>query len=160
MPRIRDYKPEDAARVEQCYVELQDNERRLEPIRAEGGAVATKYLAHMFARCAETGGAVFVAEVDALVVGFVCVWGHVVGEELINVESEFAFVTDLVVLIDYRGRGIGRALLERAEAFAVGRGAKRLKIGVLAKNEAARRLYQRFGFADFEVNMFKTLHTD
>lgn len=160
MLHIREYRPEDAARVEQCYIELQDNERRLETLRAEGEAVVHQYLEYILARCVETHGAVFVAELDGLVVGFVCVWAHVVAEELINIEREFALITDLVVLSDDRGRGIGRALLERAEQFAVTQGAKRLRIGVLAKNVAARRLYERFGFADFEVNMLKTLSGD
>ncbi|MGB8508524.1 MAG: GNAT family N-acetyltransferase [Pyrinomonadaceae bacterium] len=157
MLRIREYKPEDSGCVEACYVELQDNERRLEPIRAEGRAVAEKYLARMFARSAETGGAVFVAEVEERVVGFVCVWGRITVDELINDESEFAYVSDLVVTNDYRGRGIGHALLERAEAFAVQSGARRLRLGVLAKNESARKLYEKFGFSDFEVVMIKTL---
>jgi GNAT superfamily N-acetyltransferase len=47
----------------------------------------------------------------------------------------------LVVLSPHRGRGVGRQLLERAEAFARAAGAPELRNGVLAQNVVARRLY-------------------
>jgi ribosomal protein S18 acetylase RimI-like enzyme len=43
-------------------------------------------------------------------------------------------------------RGIGAALLEAAAAEARARGARRLTLRVLARNEGARRLYERAGF--------------
>jgi ribosomal protein S18 acetylase RimI-like enzyme len=55
--------------------------------------------------------------------------------------GHYALVTDLVVLEPYRGRGIGCQLLRRAEAFIRDAGASELRIGVLADNRAARRLY-------------------
>ncbi|MGD9854229.1 MAG: GNAT family N-acetyltransferase [Planctomycetaceae bacterium] len=39
--------------------------------------------------------------------------------------------------------GVGRRLLDAAEAFAASRGAKQLRIGVLAANAAAHNLYTR-----------------
>jgi ribosomal protein S18 acetylase RimI-like enzyme len=69
----------------------------------------------------------------------------------------YAHVSDLVVLSAYRRRGIGRALLERAEAYARGAGARTLRVGVLVKNEAAGRLYRRIGFNDYTIQMLKPL---
>ena len=45
-----------------------------------------------------------------------------------------------------RRQGVGRALIDAAEAEARGRGAQRLTLRVLAHNEAARRLYDSAGF--------------
>jgi GNAT superfamily N-acetyltransferase len=65
-------------------------------------------------------------------------------------------VSDLVVPPASRGRGVGAALLARAEDFARGRGAPWLGIGVLAEIRA-RRLYERLGYAPFHLEMKKPL---
>jgi GNAT superfamily N-acetyltransferase len=60
-------------------------------------------------------------------------------------------IHDLAVVPAYRGRGIGRALLGAAEAQALRRGCCKLTLEVQDDNRRARRLYERFGFADFVV---------
>ena len=61
-------------------------------------------------------------------------------------------VHDLAVLPELRGRGIGRALLDAAEARALARGCCKLTLEVLETNEGARRLYHARGFRDFELS--------
>jgi ribosomal protein S18 acetylase RimI-like enzyme len=154
---IRDYDPaRDRAAVRACFAELQDVERGLEPALPAGVAVAEAYLDFMFARSAEWDGAVFVAEEGGAVVGFVCVWARVPPDDPSEVRS-CAHVSDLVVLPAWRGRGIGHALLARGEAYARTRGAERLRIGVMARNEGARRLYVTRGFREVYVLLTKAL---
>jgi ribosomal protein S18 acetylase RimI-like enzyme len=62
-----------------------------------------------------------------------------------------------VVLPTYRRRGIGRALLAHAERFATASGAGVFRVGVLAKNEAAGRLYNSSGFTNYHIQLIKTL---
>ncbi|HEV2864044.1 MAG TPA: GNAT family N-acetyltransferase [Pyrinomonadaceae bacterium] len=157
MSAVRAYRDHDAPDLEACFVELQEFERRLDPLLVEGRFVARRYLEYLFARCAETGGAVFVAEEDGRAVGFVSVWARVRARLIEEREYEYAYVSDLVVLHAYRGRGLGRALLRRAEEHARAAGAKILRIGVLAKNDPARRLYSASGFEDRVVEMTKPL---
>lgn len=52
-----------------------------------------------------------------------------------------------------RGRGLGRALLERAGAEARAAGVKRLRLFVHARNEAALGLYRAAGFAAETIEM-------
>ena len=154
---IRDYDPaRDRDGVRDCFAELQDVERGLEPVLPEGRAVADAYVEYMFARNAELDGAVFVAEEEGDVVGFICVWARVPPEDP-SEEHPAAHVSDLVVLPRFRRRGIGRALLARGEAYARERGAERLRIGVLARNQDARRLYLDSGFRDIFVLLIKAL---
>jgi ribosomal protein S18 acetylase RimI-like enzyme len=154
---IRDYDPaRDRAAVRDCFAELQDVERGLEPAMPPGAVVADAYLDFMLARCAEWDGAVMVAEEDGAVVGFICVWARVPPDDPSEVRFS-AHVSDLVVLPAWRGRGIGRALLARGEAYARSRGAERLRIGVMAKNEGARRLYVGSGFREVYVLLTKVL---
>lgn len=61
-------------------------------------------------------------------------------------------VHDLAVVPEYRGKGIGRALLTAAEAQALRRGCCKLTLEVQDDNRRARGLYESFGFADFVVN--------
>ena len=157
MSVVRPYRDRDAADLEACFVELQEFERRLDPLLVEGRLVARRYLEYMFARAAETGGAVFVAEEEGRAVGFVSVWAKVQARWIEEREYEYAYVSDLVVLHAHRGRGHGRALLRRAEEHARAAGAKILRLGVLAQNEQARVLYRSFGFEDRVVEMSKPL---
>lgn len=154
---IREYRPEDAAGVEECFVVLQDHERSVEPLRARGRDVLRPYLDFMFKRVEERGGTVFVAEAGGKIVGFACLWLRNPDDELMNVPGEYASVSDLVVLPEFRGQRLGYELLRTAEDYARSHGATRLKIGVLARNERARRLYVDFGFEESAVFLTKEL---
>lgn len=57
-----------------------------------------------------------------------------------------AQVLSLAVAPDRRGRGIGRALLERGLGYLRRQGARRVKLEVLGGNDAAFALYRNLGF--------------
>lgn len=108
--------------------------------------MADEYWEWIRSRCAEANGKVFVADQDGSVVGFVSVLAAQPFEEPDDPPGHYALLTDLVVLSSYRGAGIGRELMERAEAFARSAGATELRVGVLAANSVARTLYLNSGF--------------
>ena len=60
-------------------------------------------------------------------------------------------VHDLAVLSTHRGKGIAQKLLEAAEVEARKRGACKLTLEVLSGNHGAVRLYERVGFAGYEL---------
>ncbi|MFO0691733.1 MAG: GNAT family N-acetyltransferase [Myxococcota bacterium] len=156
--RIRPYDPaRDVEAATACIVELQEFERALEPALPPGPEMAGAYLAVLVARCAKHAGRLFVAEVDGRVVGFAAVLGRVEPEAPDQEQAAHAYVSDLVVLPAHRSRGLGRRLLEQAEALARTVGTTRLEIGVLAKNPDAARLYRDFGFSDFRITLTKRL---
>lgn len=143
---IRNYRDADATDVRRCVIELQEFERAIDPRLRRGEVMADAYCEQMRARCRTANGRVFVAEADGAVAGFVAVLAGERFTELDDPPGSYALVTDLIVLPSYRRRGIGRQLLERAEAFARESGAPELRIGVLADNVAARRLYLSAAF--------------
>jgi ribosomal-protein-alanine N-acetyltransferase len=55
-------------------------------------------------------------------------------------------INNVAIRPQYRGRGIGTALLHHVLAEARRLGARRATLEVRASNEAARRLYERLGF--------------
>jgi ribosomal protein S18 acetylase RimI-like enzyme len=155
---LREYDPaQHWSQVRSCVVELQEFERRLEPSLPRGQDMADGYLAFLLDRCSRVAGRVLVAEIDHVVVGFVAVLARVTPEEPDEDQTPYAYISDLVVLPRYRRRGIGHALLERAEALVRSSGTRILRVGVLAKNEPAARLYRAVGFTDYQLQVVKRL---
>jgi aminoglycoside 6'-N-acetyltransferase len=63
----------------------------------------------------------------------------------------------LSVAPDWRGRGVGTALMAAAEEWARGHGARRMILDLAAANEGARRLYERLGYEVHGLMMDKPL---
>ncbi len=91
-----------------------------------------------------------VAEVDGAPCGFI----YTVTREDSLMEDDYAFVLEIVV--DQDGRGIGRALLEAAEAWAAAAGLARVSLAVFAANPA-RGFYEHLGYETGAFLMNKTV---
>lgn len=63
----------------------------------------------------------------------------------------FAYISDLAVLEECRGHGLGRGLLEAAVSFAKSKGTDLVRIGVLAENRPVRRMYEKSGFVEHKI---------
>ena len=61
-------------------------------------------------------------------------------------------VHDVAVLASHRGRGIAEQMLAEAEVIARERGAVKLTLEVLSGNRSAVRLYERIGFAGYQLD--------
>jgi ribosomal protein S18 acetylase RimI-like enzyme len=57
----------------------------------------------------------------------------------------------------FRQRGLGRALLERAEGYAREQQARVIRIGILAQNVIAKQLYLDLGFTERRIELAKNL---
>ncbi|MCD9197391.1 GNAT family N-acetyltransferase [Aeromicrobium wangtongii] len=68
-----------------------------------------------------------------------------------------AFIHDIEVVEGERGRGLGRALLEAAEAWCADHSIAVLKLHVFAHNEAAVGLYESSGFETTDLSMAKQI---
>lgn len=66
-----------------------------------------------------------------------------------------AWIEDVVVSDDARGRGIGAALNRAALAEAERRQVKDVSLTSRPSREAANRLYQRLGFEQRETNLYR-----
>jgi ribosomal protein S18 acetylase RimI-like enzyme len=69
--------------------------------------------------------------------------------------KEFAFICDIEVYEEYRGRGLGRRLLALAEEQTSALGVNSLRLNVFGQNEVARNLYRTQGFTETRVTMVK-----
>jgi len=72
-------------------------------------------------------------------------------------DQQQAFVYDVATALEFRRRGIGRMLMERAEAYAREQKMAFITLMVDCRNAAARNLYTTLGYEDGKVLMRKLL---
>ena len=68
-----------------------------------------------------------------------------------------AWIHDIAIDEEHRGKGYGRALLNGLEQVAREHGFDSIGLNVFAGNDYARRLYERAGYAPTSVHMAKRL---
>ena len=68
-----------------------------------------------------------------------------------------AFVFDIAVTPDLRGRGHGRAMMQAAENEARALGATEMRLNVFGHNAVAHRLYERLGYETASTQMARRL---
>jgi ribosomal protein S18 acetylase RimI-like enzyme len=66
-----------------------------------------------------------------------------------------AWIEDVVVDEDRRGRGVGEALTREAVRIAADAGARTVDLTSRPDREAANRLYERLGFRRRETNVYR-----
>jgi ribosomal protein S18 acetylase RimI-like enzyme len=71
-----------------------------------------------------------------------------------------AWIYDIAIDEEQRGKGYGRALLNGLEQTALEHGCSSIGLNVFAGNDVARRLYERAGFRLTSIQMAKALGPD
>ena len=99
----------------------------------------------------EGGYAAFVFEVDGDVVAYMTLLFKPAAQIIHRVGIDLAEINTFCVDKNFRGRGIGKQMLAKAEDWAKEKGANQMSVGTGAANKAARGLYESFGFEGFEV---------
>jgi GNAT superfamily N-acetyltransferase len=61
-------------------------------------------------------------------------------------------IHDAIVALPYRGRGLSKLLLQKAEEIALDLGCCKLTLEVLEGNHVAQSAYKAFGFSGYELN--------
>jgi RimJ/RimL family protein N-acetyltransferase len=80
---------------------------------------------------------------------FVAVAASEVVGVIFVIESSFGFgEIGMLITADWRGRGVGTALVAAAIGWARARGLHKLTLSVFPHNEAAIALYRKFGFVE------------
>ena len=105
---------------------------------ADAGALASR-LQRMLGRDDQR---VFIAERDGAALGLLAL--HVF--PVLAYDRDLAMIMALVVTASARGLGVGRGLIERAEAVAKSLGASRLMVTTHVRRADAHAFYDRLGF--------------
>jgi ribosomal protein S18 acetylase RimI-like enzyme len=99
----------------------------------------------------------FVAEFKESLAGFIRVIVRDTPPVTIFVPRRYAVVDNLAVRDSFRRSGIGRALMERAETWAKGKGATSIELNVYAFNRPAMSFYQRLEYHTLSHRLTKRL---
>jgi GNAT superfamily N-acetyltransferase len=154
---VRRFDPaRDADSLRTCIIDQQNFHRGLEPSWPSGDAIIEEYITHLDKECALHNGCILMAEYAEQPAGFVCVVASMLGESPED-PAPFAWIHEIYVKPEHRRRGVASALMVEAEHFARSHGARRLRLGVLDRNEHARALYASRGFHEHAHVLTKTL---
>jgi GNAT superfamily N-acetyltransferase len=154
---IRSYGPEDREPLRKLVLDLHETIRPLDEDLAPGETIIDTYFEHLLALQSRTHGALFVAEYNGRLVGYVCLFGRVKPEDPDEIDRPHSYLADLYVRPDLRRSGVGARLLEKAEEFARELGVGRIDLQVVAANREAHRFYRRHGYTDRVIVMSKRL---
>lgn len=72
-------------------------------------------------------------------------------------DGSYGRIVALSVSEDFRGRGVGRELVRRAEAWVRSRGGRRMVVNTRASRDGARRFYRRLGYDETGLRFARQL---
>ncbi|MBN2005355.1 MAG: GNAT family N-acetyltransferase [Anaerolineae bacterium] len=138
--------PEDEAFLLQLYASTRIEELRFFPLTEEQKPA---FIALQYRAREQSYRQNYIAAVDQVIL----VNGSPVGRFLVQRDAELGLV-DIALLPEYRGQGIGSALIGQLAAEGQ-RLNRRVWLHVAADNERAKQFYSRLGFRQYaEVGMY------
>ncbi|MEX2480981.1 MAG: GNAT family N-acetyltransferase [Gammaproteobacteria bacterium] len=159
MVSIRRFGLADREVLRDLVLQLHETLRPLDTDLAPGDQIIERHFDNLLSHVEQTAGAIFVAEDDDCMVGYVCVFGSVTPDEVDERPDPYSFLAELFVRPECRGLGAGRKLIELAERHAAACGSYKLELKVLARNEPAVQLYGVLGYEPRVIVMRKRVGT-
>lgn len=154
---IREYRPGDLAALRRLVVALHEAMRALDPSLPPAGEIIDAYFRHLVESSDTSDGTFYVAEADDRLVGYVCVFGRVAPSDPDEPPEASSFVADLFVEPGVQGLGVGKRLMETAEARARSLGVTQVDLKVLATNRQALAFYRTLGYQPRIVELRKAI---
>jgi ribosomal protein S18 acetylase RimI-like enzyme len=158
MITLEPYEPRDLPVIEAFVAAIQEHERRFVPELRTGAEIAVDYAARIVAQAESRDGILLLAKDGGEAIGFACAWRDADDDPLLAAaHRDHAYVSDLFVQVEWRGRGIAQRLLGEIEQVMRARGCTRLCITAKAANVPALRCYEAAGLRPYEVNFWKEI---
>jgi GNAT superfamily N-acetyltransferase len=154
---IRRAEARDAATLGVLGASLMQTHFAFDPLRflVAGEHADRWYASFLRAELDNRDAAIFVAEIDERLVGYVFA-----GLEPLSwkeLRGPAGFIHDVVIEESARGSGAGTALVEAASAWLRDRGVPRVLLWTAERNHGAQRLFERLGFRRTMVEMTREL---
>jgi len=142
---IRRYAPGDIASLKQLTVQSFGPVCIDKNIEAEFGLLngndwAWRKARHIDVDVQRQEDGIFVATDGEVVIGYITTWA--------DADAGLGHIPNLAVDSDYRGRGIGRQLIEYALSHFRDLGLSHARIETLAQNDVGQNLYPSIGFKE------------
>ena len=150
-PTIEPAGDEDLTTITDLWVRLADEQRAYDShvLPEENRGTIRETLAAY-----RVNGGLLVARLEDETVGFA---SFTVEQGTFELDTTRGMLSNLYVRPDYRGEGIGTALLEATEEALEDRGVDVVALEAMAANEAALRFYRRNGYGTHRVALERTI---
>lgn len=150
MSHIRTATRDDIPAIRRLYIEQFGIHAQLDPFTNQPGGMPDEIIEKAFS---DENTATMLAQEGDTAVGLLVLHKKKTPALPFRVERSYAYLADIVVLEAFRGRGIGRQLLNAAKDWTRAQGLAYLELSVYAANHGARRLYESEGFASQMIEM-------
>ena len=146
---IIEYSEEYNEQVKDLLVELQKyiSNIDVEGYNIVGNQYREKYFKETLKSVTEKNGKIFLYKENEKIIGLVI--GIINNERVTTFDFDVpkrGRITELVVNENYRGKGIGKTLLQKMNKYLKSIGCEKIMLAVFGYNEEAIRFYQRNGF--------------
>lgn len=143
--RIRSYQPDDLERLKEITIEAFDGFAIDQMIEGHYGFIngndwRSRKAIHVDDDTIRDSKGIFVAEADGIAIGYVSSWK--------NIEMGIGYIPNIAVADGYRGRGIGRKLLEHVMKDLRRQGISYVRIETVHENIVGKHLYTSLGFEE------------
>jgi RimJ/RimL family protein N-acetyltransferase len=137
---IREIRDRDAKRVLEAFREIARTSKWLLTPPEEAPKSVKEELKFIRRHRKSKNSHLAMAEIDGEVIGLVGAEGT--GKR----RHAHVTVVGLAIRKKWRGKGIGLKMMKYIESWAKRAGLKKLRLGVIAENKIARKLYRKMGF--------------
>lgn len=149
--RVRPATEEDLAKIVELQLELGKHHRQMEPDNPRYQIDQAQWTSLIHTAFEGATSTFLVAVIDDEICGFV---------RFSMVDKPWGVACEmdtLVVASKARGKGVGRELVEHAEAIARDAGARAIRANVLSKSTRGRKFYVENGYSEIAVRLGKSL---
>lgn len=161
MTIIEEYKKKHRRKVIELFMEFQDFLSSIDPLkRLRANQGYGEFAVQNILREIKTKkGKFFLAFDNKTVIGFVSgtIPKPTKDSILQSSPAKFGRITELYVVKEYRGQGVGSALIQRIENYFKDHEVEYIKLEVFAPNESAREFYSKMGYSERDVDLIKKL---
>lgn len=158
--QIREADDSDRTFIIDGLIKLQNHEVALHDTRITGNRkLCESYLEEIMTNSCNGDGALLVAYMNDLPVGFICFW--VEDNSCMNEtedSNKCGYISDVFVVEEYRGNGFAKRMFDEVQSRLMKKPLiKRLRICSLAANMLAVSAYEGAGFQPYEILYEKIL---
>lgn len=164
---IRPFHPKDRAAIDKLAIKLHayfaQVDNTAESLSFASPRDAHDYMQRMIDDSENMNGAIYVAEENGEVVGFIqgVIIDHQPGQDAVfdavHAPRKDGWIGLLYVEPEQRGSGIGRTLLDEMKRYFQSKNCDTLRLKVLSGNQRAIAFYEKYGLTAREVEMVTKL---
>lgn len=158
---IRKYQPNDKKEITKLFEDYLNYFTDIDPLKRSihPPGANEAYAKRMINETSQKKGVIFVAEEDKQIIGFIAGIIQRQTEDILQLQipSTPGRVIELYVKPKYRGKNIGKTLMQKMEQYYRGKECDIINIEVFQPNKNAHIFYKKLGYSDRIIDLIKIL---